>query len=165
VDGSTGWLSKRRYDAGGGKIDGNNTSNKRRRSFVVNFLSWTTPEIELTAGGDAPPNLASALFSTTVEAEWESYLRCFVGTLPGDTALSWWRAHEQAFPRVAKGARYLNSVLATSVSPERVFSRAGHVVTQKRARLTGANAENYMVLSDGLGRSRQPSVSGGGLGE
>jgi len=99
--------------------------------------------------------------SLALEAEWAAYVACAVTSEPEATAISCWPLHEQAFPHVALGARCLLSIPATSVTFERVFSRAGRIVTKQRARMTGSNAEKYTVLSDNFRRRRQRDVSGG----
>jgi len=62
-------------------------------------------------------------------------------------------------PRVALGARYLLSIPATSVTSERVFSTAGRTVSKLRARLTGASAEQYIVLHEDTTRRRRMAMA------
>jgi len=54
---------------------------------------------------------------------------------------------------VALGARYLLSIPASSVSSERLFSKAGRTISKSRARLTGPHAEQYIVLNDAAARA------------
>jgi len=63
------------------------------------------------------------------------------------------------FPRVALGARYLLSIPATSVTSERVRSKAGRTVSKLRARLTDTNAEQYIVLHDVITRRRRMAMA------
>uniref|UniRef100_A0AAQ5Y0H8 BED-type domain-containing protein n=1 Tax=Amphiprion ocellaris TaxID=80972 RepID=A0AAQ5Y0H8_AMPOC len=55
--------------------------------------------------------------------------------------LLWWKKNERAFPQLSKVAkRYLGTV-ATSVPAERLFSKAGETVSQKRNCLKPENVE------------------------
>jgi len=61
-----------------------------------------------------------------VEAELHAYAR--VQQVPLDTdPLMWWKQHVQEFPRLARMDRQYLAVLATSASPERLFSSVGLV--------------------------------------
>lgn len=101
----------------------------------------------LEEGGCTTASQSSAL---PVESEWDEYLTPALSTSSEDTALLLWRAHAKLFPRIALGARYFLSFPATSVASELVLSKAGRTITKSRARLTGAHAENYIVLNDNL---------------
>ncbi|XP_071640916.1 E3 SUMO-protein ligase ZBED1-like [Temnothorax longispinosus] len=46
---------------------------------------------------------------------------------------AWWKAHEVCFPAVAKIARQLLCIPASSATAERVFSTAGNIVSAKRS--------------------------------
>ena len=61
-----------------------------------------------------------------VEAELNAYTR--VQQVPLDTdPLMWWKQHVQEFPRLARMVRQYLAVLATSASPQRLFSSVGLV--------------------------------------
>jgi hypothetical protein len=51
--------------------------------------------------------------------------------------LEWWRKNEYLYPCLAKYAKRVLAIPATSAPSERVFSVAGQTVTKKRSRLTG----------------------------
>ncbi|WAR31598.1 ZBED1-like protein [Mya arenaria] len=51
------------------------------------------------------------------------------------TLLQWWKENEFQFPRLAKIAKSVLAVPASSVPSERVFSLAGNIVSKKRARM------------------------------
>jgi len=91
----------------------------------------------------------------SLDAEWNACLGRAVGPESQDTALDWWRENEQHFPRVALGARYLLAIPATSVTSERVFSKAVRTISNLRARMTGVNAEQFIVLHDDIARRRR----------
>jgi len=59
--------------------------------------------------------------------------------------LVWWKANEYKFPVIAKLAKKYLSIVATSVPSEQLFSQAGQVVSQKRARLMPSRI-NYLLF-------------------
>jgi hypothetical protein len=53
----------------------------------------------------------------------------------GSDVLSWWKDHMGTFPRLARVARQYLGIPASSATVERIFSRAGSAMTNKRNRL------------------------------
>ncbi len=61
------------------------------------------------------------------EDRLQAYMQ--VQQVPNDTdPLMWWKQHQQEFPDLSRMARQYLAVPATSVSPERFFSRVGLVL-------------------------------------
>jgi len=58
--------------------------------------------------------------------------------------LRWWAANVTSHPLVAKVARRLPAIPATSVASERLFSKAGDVITKKRNRLAPTKADRVV---------------------
>jgi len=127
---------------------------KRRRTFEACLRESTVPDGGAAGSGDTQVGASSGQ-SFPLEAEWSAYLGRVLDLESDYTALGWWRENEKHFPRVALGARYLLAIPATSVTSERVFSKAGRTVSKLRARMTGANAEEYIVLHDDITRRRR----------
>ncbi|KAG0244027.1 hypothetical protein BGW41_000455 [Actinomortierella wolfii] len=66
---------------------------------------------------------------------------------PGDIEpLSWWAAHKQDFPILARVARRLLSIVASSVASERLFSQAEVLIAKRRSRLSDKTI-NAMVVA------------------
>lgn len=64
--------------------------------------------------------------------------------------LLWWKKNENAFPLLGKVAkRYLGTV-ATSVPAERLFSKAGETISQKRNWLKAENVNMLLFLNTNL---------------
>lgn len=64
--------------------------------------------------------------------------------------LVWWQEHEQTFPSLSRLAvRYLG-IVASSVPAERIFSKAGEVVSKKRSRLRGKTVNMLLFLNKNL---------------
>jgi hypothetical protein len=62
------------------------------------------------------------------ETQLQTYMQ--VQQVPNDTdPLMWWNHYQQEFPDLSRMARQYLTVPATSVSPERFFSRVGRVQT------------------------------------
>jgi len=64
--------------------------------------------------------------------------------------LAWWAGNKGKYPAVAAVARRMLSVPATSVTSERLFSKAGDVLTKKRNRLAPGKADRLLFLMDNL---------------
>jgi hypothetical protein len=60
--------------------------------------------------------------------------------------LPWWRENEKVFPNVAKVARRLLCVPASSAASERSFSVAGLTVSQRRAALDPETVHNILFI-------------------
>lgn len=65
---------------------------------------------------------------------------------PDSNPLEWWKINQSRFPHVARLARSLLCIPATSASSERIFSEAGLTISKKRARLTHQNATSVIML-------------------
>jgi len=60
----------------------------------------------------------------------------------------WRRGTEHLFPWLGVLARRVLAIPATSAAPERLFSTAGNVMTEKRSRLTCDNMEELVCLHE-----------------
>lgn len=63
-----------------------------------------------------------------------------------DNPLEWWKKREMLYPTLAKLARKYLSIVATSVPSERVFSKAGQVITERRNRLKPKYVNKILFL-------------------
>jgi hypothetical protein len=61
--------------------------------------------------------------------------------------LEWWALHKSSYPVLSQVARLLMAVPATSVSSERLFSKAGAVISDRRSKLLPKHAEQLCFLS------------------
>ncbi|XP_051982267.1 zinc finger BED domain-containing protein 4-like [Xyrauchen texanus] len=64
--------------------------------------------------------------------------------------LVWWQEHHQTFPGLSKLAVKYLGIVATSVPAERMFSKAGEVVSKKRNRLKGKTVNMLLFLNKNL---------------
>lgn len=62
--------------------------------------------------------------------------------------LAWWRDHESEFPNIARLARRILAIPATSAPSERVFSTAGLTIAKDRASLQPETADDLVFLHD-----------------
>jgi len=60
--------------------------------------------------------------------------------------LRWWKLNQSRFPHLAKLARRLLAIPATSAPSERIFSQAGITIANDRAALTHENAANCIFI-------------------
>ena len=61
--------------------------------------------------------------------------------------LAWWRDHEKHLPKLARLAKKYLAIPATSVPSERVFSKAGQLVSARRANLNPKNVDMIIFLN------------------
>lgn len=67
---------------------------------------------------------------------------------PGDQCgLIWWKEYSSKFPNLAKVARSMLAIPATSTASERVFSIAGHIVSKRRANLSPEHVDALVCIS------------------
>lgn len=60
--------------------------------------------------------------------------------------IDWWQRHSLVYPNLAPSALKLLSVIATSVPSERLFSKAGETMAQKRNNLQGERLSKLLFL-------------------
>ncbi|GAA6088583.1 zinc finger BED domain-containing protein 1-like [Tachysurus ichikawai] len=60
--------------------------------------------------------------------------------------LGWWKENEDRFPNLSKMARSFLCIPATSTPSERIFSAAGNICSQKRARLSREHVDMLTFL-------------------
>jgi hypothetical protein len=72
----------------------------------------------------------------------------FLSTAPRSTdVLGWWKEHSDRHPRLVRMARDYLAIPATSAPAERVFSRAGDLITDRRGSLSDATIQACMFLN------------------
>ena len=83
---------------------------------------------------------------STIEKELNIYLEgkpCIRKKDP----LAWWKEQEKYLPNMAKAAKKYLSIPATSVPSERVFSKAGEIVSARRNRIKSKNVDMILFLN------------------
>jgi len=63
-----------------------------------------------------------------------------------DNPAIWWKHNKIKYPALSKVAQIYLAPPPTSVPSERLFSVAGDVITEHRARLNSENAEKLIIL-------------------
>jgi len=84
---------------------------------------------------------------STAEDELDFYIKA--GKMASDDPydiLPWWKEKASMFPLLARLARMILCIPATSASSERTFSRAGLIVTEKRTRLDPKRVNDLLVI-------------------
>lgn len=64
--------------------------------------------------------------------------------------LLWWQHRENVYPRLVQLAKKRLCILGTSVPSERVFSKAGQLITDRRNRLSGKRVSQILFLHGNL---------------
>lgn len=60
--------------------------------------------------------------------------------------LIWWSERQRVYPWLSQLAQKYLCICATSVPCERIFSKAGQIVTERRNRLKSKNVEKLIFL-------------------
>ncbi len=115
---------------------------KRMKRSLGSLLKQTTMEDM----SEAPASLTP---QDKISKEIDSYLKVAKIDAEEDP-LKWWYNNESTYPLLAKLSRKYLCIPATSTSSERVFSKAGQIVTPRRALLKPQNAEMLIFLSCNL---------------
>lgn len=95
------------------------------------------------------PSLLDDIFITESTDEISNYLESKRESGKCDPVM-YWKLNSEAFPKLARIAKLLLPVQATSVSSERVFSIAGLIDTAKRNRLSSESLRSNMLLNSWL---------------
>lgn len=98
--------------------------------------------------GDFDRRMSSVIVTPTSSAimEVRQYLEeAYISRL--DDPLMWWRGRTLVYPRLFHLARKKFCVVATSVPSERVFSKSGQLISERRSRLSAKNVQMIMFLN------------------
>lgn len=84
-----------------------------------------------------------------LKKEMEEYTR--IPTIDGDDdPLLWWKCHIKKFPLLSRLARIYLAISASSSPSERLFSKAGQIVSSQRAQLKPKQANMLIFLAENL---------------
>lgn len=61
--------------------------------------------------------------------------------------LLWWQRNQHLYPLMASVVKTKFSVIATSVPCERLFSKAGNIITECRTRLSAKQSKQILFLN------------------
>lgn len=64
--------------------------------------------------------------------------------------LKWWIKKKDAYPRLFQIALQKLCIIATSVPLERVFSKAGQILVERRNRLSGKKVSQLLFLKNNM---------------
>uniref|UniRef100_A0A2S2QMQ8 Zinc finger BED domain-containing protein 1 n=1 Tax=Sipha flava TaxID=143950 RepID=A0A2S2QMQ8_9HEMI len=67
-----------------------------------------------------------------------------------ENPLVWWAKHKNMYPRLYRLTKRRLCIMATSVPCERIFSKAGQVVNERRSRLTTSKISQILFLNHNM---------------
>ncbi|MBN3282035.1 ZBED1 protein, partial [Polyodon spathula] len=89
--------------------------------------------------------------STGTDARIEMHRYLEEKLIPRDQdPLHWWQEHEQTFPSLSRLVAKHLGFIVSSVPSERILSKAGELVRQRRNRLKGGNVNVQLILNKNL---------------
>ncbi|KAF9413705.1 hypothetical protein HW555_008151 [Spodoptera exigua] len=68
--------------------------------------------------------------------------------------LKWWRVHKFNYPHLAKLVQKYRNIMASSVPCERIFSKTGLIISDRRTRLTSQKVKQLTFLNVNLDEKR-----------
>ena len=87
--------------------------------------------------------------NTEALVEMQQYLR--VKNLPrSEDPIKWWKDNAASYPLLKKLAQKYLIIPGTSVPAERLFSKAGELVSAKRSSLKPENIDMFLFLNKNL---------------
>ena len=89
---------------------------------------------------------SSQCHTTTALTEMQQFLKT-TNLNRHDDAIQWWRENAHIYPTLSKLARRYFCPLATSVPSERLFSKAGELVSARRSSLKPKHIDMYLFLN------------------
>ncbi|CAH2101073.1 unnamed protein product [Euphydryas editha] len=108
-------------------------------SSVPGFSLWNVIDQKISASQQPRSTY------TKVSEELDMYLKQVVINRES-CPLEWWRAHKSIYPSLFLiFVKYFN-IIVTSVPCERAFSKAGHLINDRRTRLTSSKVAKLMFL-------------------
>ena len=125
-------------EAASGEDEGQKTQDNNRKSTEESFWDQFDKERE--------DESSAVVDVSTIEKEMNMYLEgkpCIRKRDP----LTWWQEQEKYLPNMAKAARKYLSIPANSVPSERVFSKAGEIVSARRNRIKSKNVDMILFLN------------------
>lgn len=81
--------------------------------------------------------------------EFENYLKHRV-TAQQSNITDWWNEHREQYPKLFLLFAKISSIPASSASSERVFSKAGLVVSDRRSTILPANVNNIIIARNSI---------------
>lgn len=117
------------------EIQVESTSTKKARLSI-----WT--HFEKKAASFQP----KGTFSSRATLEIQRYLEDGLLDRKEDPLL-WWKKHAYNYPYLSKVVLEKFGTVATSVPSERIFSKTGQIITERRSRLTSEKVNKIMFLN------------------
>ena len=113
----------------------------RRKLRIQVASAWAT----------AQPAKAAVERLKTITVWWLIKMEWLESPIDGDgDPLQWWKCHENDFPLLSQYARRYLAIPASSGPTERLFSKAGQIVTAKRVQLKPNKGNMLAFLAENL---------------
>ena len=151
-------------------------SNENNCNNAVNFLKAKAQSIIIESDEPTSKQIAATTSSSTVNSNsalWKEFDETVVNLIGGSNSsvagiievdkylneplisrtenpLVWWAERKKVYPRLYELVKRRLCITATSVPCERIFSKAGQVVSEKRSRLTTSKISQILFLNHNM---------------
>lgn len=146
----------------------NADSLQKCRELIKNSVERLEKQSLDDAENIAPPLVAPGASTDRDEGIWSHFKKKVANIRPSSTVssilemrqyaedqlldiksdpLQWWKKRQLVFPNLSKVARKHLCIVATSVPSERIFSKAGLLVSERRSRLKPETIDKMIFLN------------------
>lgn len=106
--------------------------------------SFSTFTFGIMANYAEIPEQIQAEELTNIDDELKEYMDEPIPPIDVDILL-WWFERSTKYPNLSLLARFILAIPASSAAPERNFSTAGHIVSERRTRLSTSTVEEILI--------------------
>lgn len=124
-----------------------NTVQTAQETAVQPCTSSVWQDFDVAVGDLLQPEISNPRTASIVEVD--KFLNMPLLPRAGNPLL-WWKEHSEIFPVLSKLMKRRLCIMATSVPCERIFSKQGQTITERRAQLSSKKVSKLMFLNFNL---------------
>lgn len=133
-------LIKRNSENSALRDDGSHKTTVNTDNLASENLIWQEFDLSVKNATQKPSPMATAILELRMYLEDANIVRT-------ENPLLWWKSRELLYPTLSVLAKKYLCIVATSVPSERIFSKAGQIITERRNRLKSKYVNKLVFLN------------------